>query len=163
MQRTSRNILLSVGLALLVSAGSIAFLSVLRTSNDEDARPNGPTRSRTPTTLLLGTCKTARGLFGDTSCNPTPAQVTAASGVPVPASATEFSATYESFQDWILESSFRVSLDLASVYTSLPAYPGIAVDGPEIEGTSGGLGEYRKLKLVTVDGMLQVTITVFTT
>ncbi len=113
--------------------------------------------------LKPGTCKTERGLLGATTCTPTREQVTATSDVPIVASATEFIATYEGFQDWNMQASFRVPLDEAREYTSLPNYPGAKVDGPAIEGIGAAAGQYRSLKLVTVDGMLQVHISVSTT
>ena len=57
--------------------------------------------------------------------------MTATSDVPILPSATEFIATYEGFQDWNMQASFRIPLDEASEYTSLPNYPGAEVTGQQ--------------------------------
>jgi hypothetical protein len=164
MARRSRDILIALGIVVLGGAVAIALLLGIRGSNsDSDSAVVAQVNGRSTTTLAVGTCKTERGFLGDTTCNPAPEQVAKAADIPIPASATNFTATFESFQDWNLEARFFVPLDQASVYTSLPNYPGATVDGPSVDGTGGGAGEYRKLTLATVDGMLEVSISVFTT
>jgi hypothetical protein len=90
-------------------------------------------------------------------------QVAKLADIPIPSSATDFASTYQGFQEWRLQASFLLPLDQASVYTSLPNYPGVTVDGPEAEGLQGDPGEYRGLKLETIDGLLKVSVSVFTT
>jgi hypothetical protein len=116
-----------------------------------------------PAAVKAGPCKTDRGVLGSTTCKPTKEQVAAASGVPVPPSATNFTATYEQFQDWRLESTFRVPLENASQYTALPKYPGLKVGaGPKFYRDEVN-GQNHELALAEVDGQLEVRVTVFTT
>jgi hypothetical protein len=155
--------LIALGVVVLGGAVAVALFFGLRGSGTDTDISTAQGNGRGSTTLAVGACKTERGFLGDTTCNPAPEQVATAADIPIPPSATNFTATYESFQDWNLQASFLVPLDKASVYTSLPNYPGATVDGPSVDGTGGGAGEYRKLTLATVDGMLEVSVSVFTT
>jgi hypothetical protein len=160
MTKRNQGVLIALGFAVLCGVVILGW----RVSNNDAGKVSAPKTSRSPaTTISVGTCATERGVLGNTTCNPSRDQVARSADIPIGASATNFIATYESFQDWILEASFTVPLDQASVYTSLPNYPGATVDGPETDGTGGDAGEYRRLKLATVDGLLQVAISVFTT
>jgi hypothetical protein len=161
MIHKGRGIGLTFGFLVLI----VAVFWGLRSSGNGAGKVGATQGTGTPvaTTIAVGTCRTERGILGSTKCNPSPDQVAKSADIPIPASATNFAAIYEGFQDWHLEASFLVPLDQASVYQSLPNYPGAAVDGPETDGTGGGVGEYRRLKLTTVDGVLKVAISVFTT
>ena len=158
MTKKSPGVLIALGIAVLCGVVVLGF----RVSGNHETTLDG---SGTPsaTTSAVGTCVTDRGPIGSTRCNLSPDQVAKAADIPIAASPKNFIATYEGFQDWILEASFTVPLDQASVYTSLPNYPGAKVDGPETDGTGGEAGEYRRLKLEAVDGLLKVSISVFTT
>jgi hypothetical protein len=160
MAQKPKGILIAFGVVVL---GGVVFLGLQGMSNDADNADAAQRNGRSATTIAVGTCSTERGILGGTTCNPSPDQVAKSADIPIPASATKFTATYEGFQDWNLEASFLVPLDQASVYTSLPNYPGATVDGPETDGTGSGAGEYRRLQLATVEGLLKVSILVFTT
>jgi hypothetical protein len=160
MTKRNQGVLIALGFAVLCGVVILGW----RVSNNDAGKVGAPKTNRSPaTTISIGTCATERGVLGNTTCNPSRDQVAKSADIPIPASATKFTATYEGFQDWNLEASFLVPFDQASVYTSLPNYPGATVDGPETDGTGGGAGENRRLRLATVDGLLKVSILVFTT
>ncbi len=97
-------------------------------------------------------------------CSPTPQEVTAESGVPIPATATAFSSTYEGFTDWIITATFTVPISELTRYVSLPNFPGVAVGGPEVKGINDSpIGPFRSLQLRLVNGRLEALVVVFTT
>jgi hypothetical protein len=161
MINKGRGIGLALGLMVLVG---VVLLGLRGSGNDSGkVEPGHGTGSPVTPTIAIGTCATERGVLGSTTCNLSMAQVAKFADLPIAASAKDFTATYEGFQDWNLRASFLLPLDQASVYTALPNYPGATVDGPETEGLRGDAGEYRRLKLETVDGLLKVSVSVFTT
>jgi hypothetical protein len=160
MTRRNQGALIALGIAVLCGVVILGW----RVGNNDAAKVGAPEiGGSTATTISVGTCATERGILGGTTCNPSRDQVAKIAEIPIASSVTNFTATYEGFQEWRLRASFTVPLDQASVYTSLPNYPGATVDGPGTNGTGGHPSEYRNLKLATVDGLLQVSISVFTT
>jgi hypothetical protein len=160
MTKKSRGVLIALGIGVLCG---LVVLGLQASGSDEDKVGAPETNGKPMTTVGVGTCANERGILGGTTCNPSRDQVAKAADIPIAALPKNFIATYEGFQDWILEASFTVPLDQASVYTSLPNYPGATVDGPETDGTGGEASESRRMKLEAVDGLLKVSITVFTT
>jgi hypothetical protein len=159
MTRRNQGVLIALGIAVL--CGVVILGS--RVNNNHAGKVGATETSGSPaTTIAVGSCVTERGVLGGTKCNLSPDQVAKIAEIPIAASATNFTATYEGFQDWNLHASFLLPLDQAGVYTSLTNYPGATVDGPETEGLQGDPGEYRGLKLETIDGLLKVSVSVFT-
>jgi hypothetical protein len=159
MTRRNQGVLIALGIAVL--CGVVILGS--RVNNNDAGKVGATETSGSPaTTIAVGSCVTERGVLGGTKCNLSSDQVAKIAEIPIATSATNFTATYEGFQEWLLRASFTVPLDQASVYTSLPNYPGATVDGPGTNGTGGHPSEYRNLKLATVDGLLNVSISVST-
>jgi hypothetical protein len=151
MTKRNQKLLVITVSTIMVALVVVPFALSLRGSSGKPDKPQA------------GECVTERGILGSTSCRPTKEQVAAASGVPVPPLAQDFRATYEQFQDWRLESTFRVPLESAPQYTSLPRYPGLKVGaGPKFYRDEK-TGQNHELALVEINGALEVRITVFTT
>jgi hypothetical protein len=109
-----------------------------------------------------GNCSTERGPLPDTTCAPTPAQVAAATGIPVPPNPTNFTSTYEQFQDWHLAASFEV-VD-PKPYLSIAEFPGVTIGGGAVQAPQATDGSYRSLQLTAQpNGTVLVQITAFTT
>ncbi len=135
-----------------------------------DAQPDlgagliGAARDVTSTTkqrgAVQGTCTVSRGPLPDTTCTPTATQVSAATGIPIPATVKNFTSLYEQFQDWHLEASFVVTDP--SPYLSLPDFPGLKVGGGPVRSSQASDGSYRSLELTSQNNATLVKVTVFT-
>jgi hypothetical protein len=108
-----------------------------------------------------GTCTVSRGPLPDTTCTPTAAQVSAATGIPIPPVVQNFTSLYEQFQDWRLEASFVVTDP--SPYLSLPDFPGVKVGGGPVQSSQASDGSYRSLELTSQNNATLVKVTAFTT
>ncbi len=110
----------------------------------------------------LGSCTTSRGPLPDTTCTPTPAQVSSATGIPVPPTARNFSSTYEQFQDWHLDAAFEVTDP--TPYLGLADFPGLRVGGGPVQANQSADGSYRTLELTAqTPGTVLVKLSAFTT
>jgi hypothetical protein len=147
----------------LINSGSTSPSDdLLGTRNIGTAMAPRGASTRATASIGAGNCSTERGPLPDTTCAPTPAQVAAATGIPVPPNPANFTSTYEQFQDWHLEASFEV-VD-PKPYLSIAEFPGVTIGGGAVQAPQAADGSYRSLELTAQpNGTVLVQITAFTT
>jgi hypothetical protein len=109
-------------------------------------------------------CKPSDRTGLSSPCPPTPTEIAAASGIPVPAQPMSYTSTYEGFTDWNQQAKFQIPVADVSKYTSLPDFPGVTIGGPAVEASRELVqGQHRTLQLTSFGSTVEVTIVIFTT